>query len=491
MMAQQLRDKVVSGVAWSIAEKVGSMLLQMVVSIVVARLLLPEDFGVLAILTFFTALSALFVDSGFSQTLIRKSEPTASDYKSVFIFNIVVAVALYLLLVALSPMIAAYYNLPIIASIAPVLMLLLPLSALGVIQNTIFARQFRFALLSRINFLSSAVAGAVAIAMALSDCGVWSLVGQRLAQMATKSALLWIYGSWRAEGEFSLASLKAMGGFSFRLLGKDTISYLYNNIAQLFIGKIYSADTLGYFNQAQKLKELPVTSAVQSFQSVTYPALSNIKDNREKFAESFRYVLMMTAAVMFPAMVGMIAVADDMFLLLLGERWLPTVPYFKILSLTGLTLPLQMIAYNVLKVAGDGRVIIRLEVVCKVIMTVILAITIPHSVVAVAWGLVVMSAVEFVLNISAATRLSALKMGSVVRTLLPIAALTALMFGAVELTSHFAAQLTLWVRFMLQIAVGATVYIALGALFRMEFMRQAMQIVQDIFRNRGGQPQSR
>ena len=200
---------------------------------------------------------------------------------------------------------------------------------------------------------------------------------------------------------------------------------------------------------------------------------------------------MMTAAVMFPAMVGMIAVVDDMFLLLLGERWLQTVPYFKILSLTGLTLPLQMIAYNVLKVAGDGRVIIRLEVVCKVIMTVILAITIPHSVVAVAWGLVVMSAVEFVLNISAATRLSALKMGSVVRTLLPIAALTALMFGAVELTSHFAAQLTLWVRFMLQIAVGATVYIALGALFRMEFMRQAMQIVQDIFRNRGGQPQSR
>lgn len=476
-MAQQLRDKVVSGVAWSAAEKVGSMLLQMVVSIVVARLLMPEDFGVLAILTFFTALSTLFVDSGFSQTLIRKSEPTESDYKSVFIFNLVVATALYLLLVALSPTIASYYNLPIIKQIAPVLMLLLPLSALGVIQNTLFARQFRFALLSRINFTSSAVAGAVAIVMALNNCGVWSLVGQRLAQMTTKSVLLWIYGSWRLEGSFSLDSLRQMGGFSFRLLAKDTISYLYNNIAQLFIGKIYSADTLGYFNQAQKLKELPVTSAVQSFQSVTYPALSNIKDNPAKFAESFRYVLMMTAAVMFPAMVGMIAVADDMFMLLLGERWMPTVPYFKILSLTGLMLPLSMIAYNVLKVAGDGRVIVRIEVVAKVIMTAILALTIPHSVMAVAWGLAVMSAVEFLLNMAIATPLSGLKFSSVVRTLLPIALLTVVMYMAVITTSHFATQLALWLRFTLQIAVGVVTYLGVAVVLKMEFMHQVVQIL--------------
>ena len=476
-MASQLKDKVVSGVAWSIAEKVGSMLLQMVVSIVVARLLLPEDFGVLAILTFFTALSTLFVDSGFSQTLIRKTEPTEADYKSVFVFNIVVSVALYTLLVGVSPLIASYYNLPIISRIAPVLMLLLPLSALGVIQNTIFARQFRFATLSRINLTASAVAGVVAVTMALTDFGVWSLVGQRIAQMATKSALLWIYGSWRGAGKFSFGALKGMGGFSMRLLAKDTISYLYNNISQLFIGKIYSADTLGYFNQAQKLKELPVTSAVQSFQSVTYPALSNIKDNPTKFADSFRYVVMMTAAVMFPAMVGMVAVADDMFLLLLGERWMPTVPYFKVLSLTGLTLPLQMIAYNVLKVAGDGRAILRIEVLCKVIMTVILAVTIPHSVMAVAWGLFAMSAVEFTMNMAVASRLSQVSIARLAATLMPIAALTLAMYGAVITTQHLTANLTLGVRFVLQVAVGVVAYTMLAVLFRVEFVQQALQIL--------------
>ena len=223
-MAQQLRDKVASGVAWSVAEKLGSMALQMVVSIVVARLLLPEDFGVLAILTFFTALSIVVIDSGYSQTLIRKTEPTEADYKSVFIFNIGVSIALYALLVVISPLIASYYNLPIITRIAPVLMLLLPLSALCVIQNTIFAREFRFATLSRINFASSAVAGGVAIVMALCNCGVWSLVGQRIAQIVVKALLLWFYGSWRCGGSFSIDALKSMGSFSFRLMGTDMIS---------------------------------------------------------------------------------------------------------------------------------------------------------------------------------------------------------------------------------------------------------------------------
>lgn len=471
-MAQQLRDKVASGVAWSVAEKLGSMALQMVVSIVVARLLLPEDFGVLAILTFFTALSIVVIDSGYSQALIAKSEPTEADYKSVFIFNIGVSIALYALLVAISPIIASYYNLPIITHIAPVLMLLLPLSALCVIQNTIFARQFRFATLSRINFAASAVAGGVAIVMALNNCGVWSLVGQRVAQMVVKALLLWIYGSWRCSGQFSIDALKGMGNFSFRLMGTDMISYLYNNIAQLFIGKIYSANTLGYFNQAQKLKELPVTSAVQSFQSVTYPALANVKDNPAKLADSYRRVLMIVAAVMFPVMVGMIAVAEDMFTLLLTDRWADTVPYFKIISLTGLFYPLSMIAYNILKVSSNGKVILRLEIVKKGIMTIILALTIPHSVTAIAWGLVAMSVVEFILNIAASLRIAKLSAMQIVATLLPIALLCGAMYLAVVYSATLLTEMHLALRFATQIAIGCAVYILGAVLFKMAFVNE-------------------
>lgn len=479
-MAEQLRDKVTVGVAWSVAEKLGSMLMQMVVSIVVARLLMPEDFGVLAILTFFTALMAVVVDSGFSQTLIRKTEPTESDYKSVFLFNVVTSLVLYAVMTALSPAIAAYYNLPVISKIAPVLFLLLPVNALTVIQNTIFARQFRFATLSRINFASATIAGIAAITMAWCGFGVWSLVAQRLAQVTVKAVLLWWRGDWRCKGRFDFSALRAMSGFSFRLMGTDIISYLYNNIAQLFIGKMHSATTLGYYNQAQKLKELPVTSVVQSFQSVTYPALANVKGDKQKFADSYLRVLAITAAVIAPVMVGMVAVADDMFMLMLGQRWMPTVPYFKILSLAGLFYPISMIAYNVLKVAGDGGVILRLEIIKKAIMTIILVLAIPHSVTAIAWGMVVMAVVELMLNALYSLRFAELKAFDLVCTLLPIALLTTAMYFAVRVVGYYTADFGLFARFMVQIAVGVATYLLGALIFRMKFLKDILQSVKRI-----------
>lgn len=479
-MAEQLRDKVTVGVAWSVAEKIGSMLMQMVVSIVVARLLMPEDFGVLAILTFFTALMAVVVDSGFSQTLIRKTEPTESDYKSVFLFNVVTSLVLYAVMTALSPAIAAYYNLPVISKIAPVLFLLLPVNALTVIQNTIFARQFRFATLSRINFASATIAGVAAITMAWCGFGVWSLVAQRLAQVTVKAVLLWWRGEWRCKGRFDFSALRAMSGFSFRLMGTDIISYLYNNIAQLFIGKMHSATTLGYYNQAQKLKELPVTSVVQSFQSVTYPALANVKGDKQKFADSYLRVLAITAAVIAPVMVGMVAVADDMFMLMLGQRWMPTVTYFKILSLAGLFYPISMIAYNVLKVAGDGGVILRLEIIKKAIMTIILVLAIPHSVTAIAWGMVVMAVVELMLNALYSLRFAELKAFDLVCTLLPIALLTTAMYFAVRVVGYYTTDFGLFARFMLQIAVGVATYLLGALIFRMKFLKDILQSVKRI-----------
>lgn len=465
------------GVAWSVAEKIGSMLLQVAVSIIVARLLMPDDFGVMAIMTFFTALALVVVDSGFSQMLIRKNAPTADDYKSVFVFNVAVSIVLYVVLTLTAPMVARFYGRDVIARIAPVLFLLLPVNAFCVIQNTIFTRRFRFDLLSKINFASSCIAGVIAIAMALAGMGVWALVGQRLGTMAAKAALLWLCSDWRADGAFSGATLRDMSPFSFRLMFTDIISAVYNNVAQLFIGKMYSTDTLGYFNQAQKLKELPVSSAMQSVQSVTYPALSNIKDDEAKFADSYRRVMMVTAFVMFPAMVGMIAVADDMFSLLLGERWMPTVPYFRILSLCGVFYPLSMIAYNILKVKSDGSIIIRLEVVKKMITTVILAATIPYSVTAVAWGLVATTAVEAAVNIAASTRFARIGVFAILRTLASIALLTAAMYLVVTGIAPCIAGLHILARLAIEIAAGAAFYLLAAMLFRMEALREMKEVV--------------
>ncbi len=481
MSEKMLKEKVAGGVAWSVAEKVGSMLLQMVVSIVVARLLVPEDFGVMAILTFFTSLSLVMVDSGFSQTLIRKEKPSDEDYRSVFALNIAISVLLYAILVAVAPLVARYYELPIIADIAPVLFLLLPINALCVIQNTIFVREFRFRLLSQANFVASLVAGAVAIVMAVAGRGVWSLVGQRVTTLAVKTAILWICSSWRPSLRFTMRPVREMAPFSFRLLSTDLISSIYNNISQMFIGKIYSADTLGFFNQAQKFKDLPLTSAMQSVQSVTYPALSQIGDQREKFAESYRQVLMVVAFMLFPVMTGIATVAEELFALLLGEKWMPTVPYLQILCLTGLFQPLAMIAYNILKVKSDGAIILRLEIAKKIVMTLILAVTIPHSVMAVVWGLVAMSFCEFAINFAASMRYSSLGLWRMLRTLLPIAVVTAVMCGAVVVAGQAMNEFGVVARLSAKIVIGVATYTLCSYIFGLEALTEVKALIVKMF----------
>ena len=481
-MKSRLIDQVATGVAWSIAEKVCSMLLQMVVSIVVARLLVPEDFGVMAILTFFTAVALVVVDSGFSQTLLRKESPTNDDFKWVFLFNMVISVVLYAVFVILSPLLAHYYNLQIITKITPILFLLLPLNALGIIQNTKLSREFRFGTLSRINFTASLLSGAAAIAVAVCGGGVWALVAQRLTMMATRSILLWWRGDWRGEGVFNRAAWRDMAPFSFRLMSTDIVAAVYNNVAQLFIGKVYSTNTLGYFNQAQKVKDLTVQSAVLSVQTVTYPALAKIKNDAEKFAESFRKVLMVNIFVMAPVAVGLSAIAEPLFRVLLGEKWLSTVPYFEVIALSGMFYPLAMVAYNVLKVHSNGAIIFRLELLKKGIMTAVLALTIPQSTMAIAWGLVAMTIVEFIVNFAATRRYATLSWWSMAKTLLPSLLLTAVMYVAVGTVGYYAAELSSALLLISQIGVGIVVY-AIGAwVCRLEAFNEFVKLIKGVLK---------
>ena len=476
---RQLIERVASGVAWSVTEKVGSALLQAVVSIVVANRIMPMDMGIIAVLTVFTTLAQVVVDSGFSQTLIRKTAPTQADYKAVFRFNILSSVSLYLLLTLISPYVARYYDWALLAQVAPVLFLLLPLNALCVIQNTIMVREFRFAQLSTITFLSSLVSGIIAIVMALTGFGIWSLVGQRVSMMATKAALLWWRNPWRPTKE-KAGSLREMAPYSLRLMTTDLITALYNNVAQLFIGKIYSGTQLGYFNQAQKLKDMPVNSTMQSIQSVTFPALAKIGSDEKKFSESYRSVVMVTAYIMFPMMAGLIATAEEIYTLLLKPDWHPAIPYFRVLCIVGFFYPIAAISYNILKVKSNGSIILRLEIIKKVIMTLVLCLTIPHSVMAVAWGLAVMAVSEMCLNIVAARRYAEVSIMRLAGTLLPIVITTSIMYLAVHFAGQMLQDWSILARLTVMIATGIATYILIGWFTRQEAFCQVLNIAKKI-----------
>ena len=481
-MAEKLEHRVVSGVAWSFSEKLLSMVVQMAVSIIVARQLAPTDFGVMAILTFFTSVALTIVDSGFSQTLIRKESPTDGEYRSVLGFNVAMSAILYVVLVALAYPLARFYEQPVIADIAPVLFLVLPINSLCVVQTVMFTREFRFKLLSKIVLTSSLISGIVAVAMALAGCGIWSLVAQRLLMMGIKAVAFWWIRRWRSRERFSMALLRSMAPFSLRLLATDLIAAIYNNVAQLFIGKIYSAHSLGFYSQAQKLKDLPVTSTVQAVQGVTYPALAKIAETDDKFTAGYLRIINLLSFAVFPIMLGLVAIAPEMFMLLLGDKWMPTVPYFEILALSGLFYPLAIVSYNIIKVKSDGRVIVRLEVVKRVIMTAMLAITIPLGIKAVAWGMTAMAAVEFIVNLAAAMRYVNIGIAPILRALIPQFVVAAMMFAVLYLLNPYLSVLGCGAHLLADVAIGAVVYLALATTLRLRALREGVALLRELLK---------
>ncbi len=483
MAEQQLREKVTQGVAWSMAEKIGSMLLSMAVRLVILRLLTREIMGYMAIPTAIVTVLLVLVDGGFSQSLIRRKDPSRTDYKSVFLFNMTIAVACYLLMVATAPLVARWYDMPVIAQIAPVFYLLLPLTALCAVQNTIFIRQFRFALLSKVTFFASFVGGLAAIACALAGWGIWSLVAERVISVGLRTAILWWLSDWRPRGRFSMRPLREMSEFGCSLMATDLISNFYNKIPQFFLGSLYPAATLGSFDQAVKLKDMPAVTGVQAVQNVTYPAFSKIRDERPKLTESYRQVVMVVAYVMFPVMLGLSAVAHDMFAVLLSDEWMPTVPYFEVVCLAGLFYPVAVISMNILKARSAGPLIVRLEILKKIVMTAIFAVTIPHSVMAVVWGLVAIAFCEMTINFLATLRFTDLSLYRFVRTLLPVALVSVTMYAAVRGVAQLLPEEGL-LRLLAEIGTGAVVYLLLSVVFRLEAFREVAELLRNQLKKR-------
>ncbi len=479
-MAAELKHKVVKGVAWSTAEKICSALLQLVVSLVLLSLLSPEDYGLMAIVAAFPAILMPLVDSGFSQALIRKKDVDDVDYSSVFYVNIAISLVLYGTLVAIAPACGRFFGAPDFALIAPVLYLLIPINSLSNIQNAILQRSMEFKSLSLYVLLANLVSSVVAIWMAIKGLGVWSLVGQRIGVVVVKTALMWLGSRWRPRLVFSLERIRGMFRYGSRILLSDLVSNVYYQISNLFIGKFYTKADLGYYDRGNKIKEMPVTSTIMAVLGVTFSAFSRQRDDKAKLLQNARKVYIIWAFVMLPLMSGLIAIAEDMFRVLLPEVWLPAVPYLRILSLGGLLAPLSVISFNLVKVCDDGNTIFRIEFIKKLIATAILAITIPISVEAIAWGQVAIFVSDMTINCLTARRyVAGWTLWARAKDVLPYVAVTALMVAFVWALGLAGAALgvPLWVVFVAKIVLGAGFYALFSELLHLEAWREVKEIL--------------
>jgi O-antigen/teichoic acid export membrane protein len=316
--------------------------------------------------------------------------------------------------------------------------------------------------------------------MALKGWGVWALVGQRLGVVIVKTALMWLGSSWRPKWLFSLERIRAMFRYGSRILLSDLVSNVYYQISNLFIGRFYTKADLGYYDRGNKIKEMPVTSTIMAVLNVTFSAFSRQKEDKAKLYNNARKVYIIWAFVMFPLMCGLIAVAEDMFRVLLPEVWLPAVPYLRILSIAGLLAPLSVISFNLVKVCDDGNVIFRIEFLKKLIATAILAITIPISVKAIAWGQVAIFVSDMTINCLTAKRyVGGWTLWGRAKDALPYLVITALMMAFIWGLGVAGEALTipLWIVFVAKILLGAGFYALLSELLHLEAWRELKEIL--------------
>lgn len=397
-MPASLKDKTVKGVGWSFADNIANSGITFLVGLVLARLLTPEEYGVMAMIMIFIAISNSIVDSGFSNALIRKIDAKRIDYNTVFYFNLVASVLLYALLFVLSPAIAAFFKEPLLVDVTRVIGCVLLINALAIIPRTLFVKDVNFKVQTKVSLIASLSSGAIGIGMALAGMGVWSLVGQQLSRQTFNTLFLWVYARWRPTWEFSWQSFREMFGFGSKLLLSGLIDTVWKNIYYLVIGRCYSSAQLGQYTRAEQFNIIFSSNLTTVVQRVSYPVLSSIQNEPERLREAYRRVIKSTMLITFACMLGLAAVAKPLILILIGAKWLTAVSYLQIICFSGMLYPLHAINLNILQVKGRSDLFLKLEIIKKAIAVGPIVLGVFLGIEFMLWGSVLTSFIAYYLN---------------------------------------------------------------------------------------------
>ena len=354
-MTKQLKEKAINGAVWTSIHKCASLLLGFISGIILARLLTPHDYGVIGMLSIFLAVSTTFIDGGFGSALIQKKRPTDVDYSTIFYWNMAFSAFLYWVLFLCAPFIARFYNLPLLSEVLRVQGLILVINAARIVQRNQLRKRLEFKKITIINLTAHMVGLGITIYLAWKGWGVWALVVQQLLVGILTSGLYWITSTWKPILVFSLQSFKELFSFGGFVLLANLINTICNNIQGLLIGKVYNSSTLGYYSKAQRIEGLSSTFISNVLNQVTYPVFSEVQDEKQRLILVLRKIICTSAFVTFPLLLLMILIAKPLFLLLYSERWLPCVPYFRLLCLAGIAICLQNVNYYAIAAIGKSK----------------------------------------------------------------------------------------------------------------------------------------
>lgn len=389
---------------WDFSGKIAMQGVSFIVSIFLARLLEPSDFGLIAIVMVFIAFTGIFVDMGLGTALIQRKRLLSVHYSSVFYFNILIAILFTLLLSGLSFLIALFYKNEILVSIIQVMSILFIINALGSVQTIIFRKNLDFKLLAKISFISAFISGMVGIFLALYDFGVWSLVSQIILMSVILNSLLYIFGSWRPRQEFSLKALKQLWGFGFPMFLASLISSIFEKLDYLIIARLFNFTILGYYQRAVALDRLIITYSSSSLMSILFPLLSKIQNNLKQFQLIVVKFYSILNFIVFFLLGLFYLIAEELIRLLFSEKWLLSVTYFEILLLGGFVYPLSALLVNILSSRGKSKAYLKLEIYKRLILLSNFLVAFQWGVIGYLYGLVIVSVLSLYLNILFASR---------------------------------------------------------------------------------------
>lgn len=397
-MSDNLKSKTQKGLVWSFVERFATQGVQFLFGIILARLLSPEDYGTIAMPLVFLAIAQCFIDSGFSTALIRKPDLTEEDLSTAFYFNIGVGVICYFALFLSSPLIADFYNTPILSDLLKVTALATLFNPLCAVQQAILTRKIDFKTQAIVSLSGAIVSGSVGLVMAYSGYGIWSLVFQQVGGYIIRTILLWILGRWKPKRKWSWESFHYLWGFGSKMLGSALLETTYNNIYPLVIGKCFSAIDLGNYTRAQQFSSLPSSNVTGVLQRVTFPVLSTIQNEDERLAKNYCKILKMSAFLIFPMMLMLSAIADPLIRVLLTDKWEGCIILLQIICFDMMWYPIHAINLNLLTVKGRSDLFFRLEVLKKIVGILIMCVAVPHGIIWMVSGGIVSSMFSLVIN---------------------------------------------------------------------------------------------
>ncbi|WP_427805826.1 lipopolysaccharide biosynthesis protein [Fusicatenibacter saccharivorans] len=457
---------VISNFIWRFAERCGAQLVTFVVSIILARLLMPEDYGTIALVTVFTTIMQVFVDSGLGTALIQKKDADDLDFSSVFYFNFVVCIILYVLMFFSAPLIAIFYNMPELTPVVRVISLTIVISGVKGVQQSYVSRNMLFKRFFYATLGGTIFSAFLGIAMAYAGFGVWAIVAQQLSNTAIDTLILWITVKWRPKLIFSWSRLKGLLSFGWKLLCSALLDTVYNNLRSLLIGKVYSSADLAYYNEGDKFPKLIVTNINTSIDSVLLPAMSKEQDNKDKVKNMTRRSIMVSCYIMAPLMIGLACCANNVVILVLTEKWLPCVFFLQIFCIAYMFYPIHTANLNAIKAMGRSDLFLKMEIWKKAMGMVLLLSTMLISVKAMAYSLLFSTVVSMIINSWPNKQLLNYSFLEQMKDILPSIFLAVGMGVLV----YFIGKLNIQTSFqlMVQVIIGGLFYILGSAVMRLE-----------------------